>query len=323
MSKYKDARDALNDALNLVVIDGPEWVKTKGAIAALDDAEVAEAKADFINASRRLDDAVAKLRAIVDGLHPNAASTFVERVTGVLHDLTSVVSNVDALLGGEPATALPGMVPTNQPNFPTAGEPIVPPVRETARGVAALDNAGEAGVAGVEEMIGDILRREGGFVDHPADRGGPTKFGITLRTLAASRGMQPQDLTPTDVRRMSEDEARQIYRSRYFTKPKIDQLPGLLQPLVFDMSINHGPGTAIKLLQQVLSDAGQSCSVDGGIGDETVDCANAAAAALGKALVNRLVDKRIALYRAIVSGDPSQGVFLKGWLNRASEFRMA
>jgi len=320
MSKYKDARDALSDALNHVVIDGPEWVKTKAAIAALDEAEVAEAKADFINASRRLDDAVAKLRAIVDGLHPNAASTFVERVTGVLHDLTSVVSNVDALLSGEPATALPGMVPTNQPNFPTASEPIVPPVRETARGVAT--SAADGG-AGVEEMIVAILRREGGFVDHPADRGGPTKFGITLRTLAASRGMQPQDLTAADVRRMSEDEARQIYRSRYFTKPRIDQLPGLLQPLVFDMSINHGPGTAIKLLQQVLSDAGQSCSVDGGIGDETVDCAQAAAAALGKALVNRLVDKRIALYRAIVNGDPSQGVFLKGWLNRASEFRMA
>lgn len=318
MSKYTDARDALDDSLNLVKVDSPEWVKTRAAIAALDDAEMAEARADFINASRRLDDAVAKLKALVDSLQPNAGSQFLDKVTGVLQGLKPVLNNVEALLGGEPATALPGMVATNQPSFPAPDAPIVPPLREAAR---APDAA--VGISSVAEMVNDILRREGGFTDHPADRGGPTNFGITLRTLASERGLSPEELSAVDVRNMSIDEARQIYLGRYFSKPQIDQLPALMQPQVFDMSINHGPGAAIKMLQQVLSDAGQACSVDGGIGEETLQCAFSAVGVLGKRLVNSLVDKRVSFYRAIVDRDASQAVFLRGWLRRAEEFRVS
>lgn len=317
MPTYKQTRDVLRDSLNDVEIDGPEWVKIKATIAALDDAEEAKNRADFISASRRLDDAAAKLRAIVAGLQPNAATALLGKVSGVLGEVNVLAQEVTALLSGEPATALPGMVQTNQTKFPTSNEPIVPPVRETARA-----QAGEVASrgAGVDKMIDDILRREGGFVNHPADRGGPTKFGVTARTLAAARGQDTVSIS--DVQSLSIGEARAIYTSRYFEGPKIDKLPPLVQPLVFDMSINHGPGTAIKLLQQVLSDAGEACSVDGGIGDETLTCAKSAVMALGNLLINRLVDKRVAFYKAIVADDASQSVFLNGWLNRANEFRV-
>jgi len=92
---------------------------------------------------------------------------------------------------------------------------------------------------------------------------------------------------------------------------------------MFDMSINHGPASAIKLLQQVLNDNGQPCHIDGGIGDETLRCATSASTAMGKALINALVTRRIQLYRQIVAGDESQRVFLAGWLNRANEFATA
>lgn len=317
MSNYTASRDQLNDALNHVAPDSPEWIKTMATIAALDQAEVAEAAADFIAASRRIDDAVAKLRAILAGIAPNAATQFLDRVRGALASLTPVVENVKALLAGEPASALPGMAESNRPSFPSAAEPIVPPLRELARAGAAAVSAGADAVA---RMIDDILRREGGFVNHASDRGGATNFGITQRTLASARGAA---VSVDEVRKLTRDEARRIYRANYFTRPKIDRLPALLQPMLFDMSINHGPGTAIKLLQQVLNDAGQPCDVDGGIGDETIACAQRAAVALGNALVNRLVERRVAFFEAIVAGDASQGVFLRGWLNRANEFRVA
>lgn len=96
MSTYKDARDALEDSLNFVRQDSPEANKTRAAIAALDDAETAEIKRAFIDASRRLEDATAKLQAIVAGLQSNAATQFLGRVTGVLNDLTPIAQNVDA-----------------------------------------------------------------------------------------------------------------------------------------------------------------------------------------------------------------------------------
>ena len=317
MSDYKTSRDELVQALMQMTPDGPEWVKTKATIAALDDAERAEAMNDFVNASRRLDDAVAKLQAIIDGLRPNPITGVLGRVTSALKALQPVVQEVATLASGEPATALPGMALSNQPSFPRADSPATAPVREFAR--ADGDTMASANRS-VEAMIQDILRREGGYVDHPSDRGGPTNFGITLRTLS---GWRKRPVLAEDVRALTQQEAAQIYGANYYSGPRIDQLPELLQPLLFDMSINHGPGTAIRLLQQVLAQVMPPCDVDGGIGDETLDCAKKAALELGSALVNRVVEARKAFYKQIVAGDASQAVFLKGWLNRANEFAMA
>jgi hypothetical protein len=321
MSNYVEARAKLDNALNFVEPDGPEWIKAKAAIAALDQAQVAEIQRDFINATRRLDDAVAKLKAILAGLTPDPASQFIAEVRGALRLITPVVQNVEALLSGEPASALPGTAVSNTPSFPTAAELSVPPVREFSRDIAEKPAADISGAGAVDAMIEDILRREGGFVDHPNDRGGPTNFGITLRSLASWR---KHDVTRDDVRRMAQPEARDIYKGRYFLQPRIDTLPAAIQPLMFDMCINHGPGTAIKLLQEVLQASSPPCSVDGGVGDETIQSAAKALTAVGpETLVNTLVDRRVDLFEAIAAKDASQKVFLKGWRRRAEEFRQA
>lgn len=319
MSDYTKTRDTLSAALLQAEENGPEWIKLKATIAALDAAAVAEASASFAVAAQRLDDAAARLQAIVNGIQPEGPSRLQEQVTTALGQVHALSRGVQSLLSGEPASALPGMPEVNRATFPTPKEPIVPPFREMARTLAT--RAGERpGRADVERMIDDILRREGGFVNHPNDRGGPTRFGITLRTLGKWRRT---GVDAEDVRNLGIEEAEAIYRANYFTGPKIHLLPERLQPLMFDMSINHGPATAVKLLQRTLNDAGFGCSVDGGIGEETVRCAKAAEAALAQQLVNRLVEQRVALYRAIVAGDASQKVFLAGWMNRASEFRTA
>jgi lysozyme family protein len=316
MADYHAARAELDEALNLAEPNGPEWIKLRAALAALWEARSAQIDRDFVRSSRRLEDTVLKLQALTASLSASPGSQVLARVRNALQQLQPVVDSAAALLGGEPASALPDMPAVNKPSFPTADEPSIAPVREYARDLA--EPPASRGVAG---MIDDILRREGGFVDHPDDRGGPTNFGITQRTLAQARG---QPVTRDDVRRLRLEEARAIYEQRYFRGPRLAELPVPLQPVLFDMSINHGPGTAIKLLQRVLGASGFPCAVDGGIGDETLGCAQKALAQLGAGtLVDRLVDARRALFQAIVAADASQAVFLKGWLRRAEEFRTA
>lgn len=160
------------------------------------------------------------------------------------------------------------------------------------------------------ELIDDLLRREGGFVDHPSDRGGATKYGVTSRTLGEWR-RYGRPATVAEVKALKEEDAKAIYLARYvqpFNAIAFDELKAQL----VDAGVQHGPVTAIRMLQEILG-----VPVDGILGPRTI-------AALGVVpwrIVNAgLVAKRIAYYRDIVKADPSQSVFGSGWLNRALEF---
>src|SRR5262245_32852425 len=93
-----------------------------------------------------------------------------------------------------------------------------------------------------------VLAREGGYVDHPADRGGPTNYGITLARLAESRGRRT---TADDVRMMSRDEAIAIYERDYVERPGLE---GILDDEIFaymvDSIVHHGQSNAIGFLQR-------------------------------------------------------------------------
>ena len=171
----------------------------------------------------------------------------------------------------------------------------------------------------VEEMLDTILRHEGGYVDNPDDRGGATNMGITQQTLAEWRG---HDVTKDEVRTLTASEAREIYKNRYLAQPNIDTLADTIQPLAFDMSVNHGPGRAIQLMQQTLQNMGYPCGVDGGIGPNTRGCLTDAIAEHGWETVNNaIVDERVAFYHRIVENNATQRKFLTGWLRRAESFR--
>ena len=163
------------------------------------------------------------------------------------------------------------------------------------------------------DIIGDIIRREGPFIDHPADRGGPTKYGITLATLASWR--QGMTTTAADVQAMSEATARDIYQARYIIAPGFDKIaPEQLRNLVVDIGVMSGPARATRLLQQALG-----VTVDGMLGPVT----------LGKLprmlpetdmLYRRLIAVRMQDLGRIITGDPSQAVFAAGWFNRLAGF---
>ena len=170
----------------------------------------------------------------------------------------------------------------------------------------------------VEQMIDDVIRREGGYVDHPRDRGGPTNFGITQSTLSRHLG---RPASADDVRRLSRAVAADIYRRDYYEAPQIDRLPGRIQAFVFDAAVNHGPGRAIRFVQQVCNAAGFGpLEVDGQCGPQTSRAAAEADRAMGDWFLAALVEERRNFYLALVERDPGQRVFLNGWLNRLAKF---
>ncbi len=97
-------------------------------------------------------------------------------------------------------------------------------------------------------MIDDVIRREGGIVDHPADRGGPTHFGIIQRTLTRYLGRKTNK---HDARKLSRELASEIDRRAYYLETRLDTLPERVRAFLFDSAVNHGSRWAIQLMQQV------------------------------------------------------------------------
>ncbi len=171
----------------------------------------------------------------------------------------------------------------------------------------------------IEEMLDTIFTHEGGFVDHPDDRGGATNFGITQRTYSQ---WLDRPVSVQDMQDMTKGIAKEIYLANYYYSPNIHQLPESIQPCVFDSAINHGPSRAIKFVQQVCNDIeSESLVVDGLCGRNTCRVALECASTKDNLLRAMLVNERIRFFAHIVAEDASQQKFLKGWLNRAESFR--
>ena len=180
----------------------------------------------------------------------------------------------------------------------------------------------------VDDIAREIVRREGGYVNDPDDPGGATKYDVTIHTMRRL-GL---DLTidgrvdEQDVKALSEGEAVEIFKTHYFNKPKIAQLPVPLQSSVFDMYVNVG-GNAVKILQRLLVKFDQSVSVDGQLGPQTIKAVKAAFAAAPKHFVDAygiarrnyyyvLADRRVASRKYARTRSGGKG----GWIRRAEEF---
>lgn len=170
----------------------------------------------------------------------------------------------------------------------------------------------------INKLIDDVLSKEGGYVNHPADKGGPTNFGITQSTL--SRYLECV-VSVDEVKTLDIQTARDIYELRYYRNPRIDKLPEAIQPFAFDCAVNHGPRRAIKFIQHVCSETGFGpLAADGLMGPKTKANADSCLASLGDWMLTALVEERRMFYLKIVENRSSQRVFLKGWLRRANSF---
>lgn len=163
-----------------------------------------------------------------------------------------------------------------------------------------------------ERCLGEILRHEGGYVDHPSDPGGATNMGITRKTLARWRKVSPwTGLPKAAVEALTRDEAALIYRAQYWNTVKAGAMPAGVDLALFDFAVNSGPDRAARVLQTALRVA-----ADGEIGPLTLAAVEAADP---KRLVNDLCDRRLGFLRRLASFS----VFGRGWTRRVAAIRAA
>ena len=180
----------------------------------------------------------------------------------------------------------------------------------------------------VQDLAEEIVAREGGFVNDPADPGGATNHGVTIGTLRRLGLDLTGDgqVTEADVRRLTRAEAVTIFVDHYFRKPGIAHLPECLQASVFDMYVNAG-ANAVRLLQRLLARMGFPCTEDGVIGPATCEAARQAAEAAPNHLADAYAIARRNYYYRLGDARPASRRFARrrdggkgGWITRAEEF---
>ncbi len=178
----------------------------------------------------------------------------------------------------------------------------------------------------VERLIDGLIEREGGYVNHPADRGGPTHYGIT-EAVARAHGYAGA------MRDMPRSEAEAIYRRLYWLRPNLAAVarhsPTIAEEL-FDTGVNMGPAVAVTFLQRALNALNRGGSdypdllPDGRIGAVTLDALRRFRAARGKSgdivLLRALDALQGERYLRLAERRPANEAFLYGWLaNRIGE----
>ena len=174
----------------------------------------------------------------------------------------------------------------------------------------------------------EIIAREGGYVNDPGDPGGATKYGVTIGTMRRLGLDIDGDgrVSADDVRKLDRETAERIYLEHYFDRPRIAELPTVLQASVFDMYVNAG-ASAVKILQELLGQFGEAVSVDGVIGRQTLAAAARVAAKAPDHLADAYGIARRNYYYALADRRPASRKFARrkdggkgGWITRAEEF---
>lgn len=174
-----------------------------------------------------------------------------------------------------------------------------------------------------EHALENVLKFEGGYSNHPLDKGGPTNKGITLKTLQEyyedydygdfdfDGDVDINDIIALDTA----SEVAPIYKTYYWDKMKLDLMPSGIDFLMFDFGVNSGPKNAVRILQRAINRTliDDPLTVDGVLGNQTFDCLMSIPVRI---LVSDLLEERENFYNKLIAQNPSQSVFRNGWFNR-------
>lgn len=161
-----------------------------------------------------------------------------------------------------------------------------------------------------ESAISKVLLEEGGYVDHPDDRGGPTNYGITIGTLSDFLG---KEATKKEVKNLDIDTVRKIYKQNYWDRLKLNHIiDSRFADILFDQAVNRGTRRVAEQVQKMVG-----VKQDGVIGPITLKAINNMDS---KKMMIDFVKSTQDAYVSIVVNNPSQLVFLSGWIKRTHRF---
>ncbi|OTG93552.1 hypothetical protein B9T24_13830 [Acinetobacter sp. ANC 4654] len=173
----------------------------------------------------------------------------------------------------------------------------------------------------IEQFLIELINREGGYVNNPADRGGATKYGIT-ETVARNNGYKGS------MKDLPLETAKLIYKKQYWISPRFDQV-NIINTTVaeelLDTGVNCGVAFAKPLLQRslnLLNNQGKGgwpdLAVDGIYGQATLNALKIYLSKRGKEgeriLLRTLNILQGERYISICERNPSQEQFFYGWI---------
>ena len=166
----------------------------------------------------------------------------------------------------------------------------------------------------LSRCLDEILRHEGGYVDHPSDPGGATNMGITRKTLARWRQVSPWWALPkSEVKALKRSEVLAIYKARYWNTVAGNAMPAGLDLALFDFAVNSGPARAVKTLQRELGTV-----ADGIVGPITLNAVRDRAKQAGSgALIKALCSLRLTFLMRLTTF----ATFGRGWTKRVENIR--
>ena len=157
-----------------------------------------------------------------------------------------------------------------------------------------------------EKAFQAVLKHEGGFVNHPRDPGGMTNLGVTKKVWEEFVG---REVDEAEMRALTPDVVKPLYKKNYWDKIKGDQLPAGLDYAAYDLAVNSGTGRAAKYLQRIAG-----VPDDGVIGPKSME---AILVCDPVETVDAICDMRLDFLQKL----PTWGTFGKGWGRRVEEVK--
>lgn len=173
-------------------------------------------------------------------------------------------------------------------------------------------------MAKFEGLADKLVQLEGGYVNHPADKGGPTKYGVILSVWKAHGHDKDRDgdIDAEDIKLLEKEDAYFIAKSVFWDYFNADLIQNqAVANIIVDWGYNSGRRTAAKQVQRLLQ-----IEDDGVVGRQTLWAINACDQ---EAFFKKLKVARRLFYDNIVARRPDQVVFYKGWINRINSFQFS